>query len=165
MRSREIVKTRIVIASANLMTCRLLAQELERHPDFLVVASVSDNGALLKSLQRANPDIALIAVHLQDGPFSGLSRLHDISHQFPDLPWILLLDRTEPQLVVDSFRAGARGVFSCSESEPRMLCKCIRRVVGGQVWADTVQMRYVLAALTDASFNAEHSRGQALSLL
>src|ERR1019366_5026864 len=72
------------------------------------------------------PDIALISVHLQDGLFSGFARLQEISHQFPNLPWVLLLDRTEPQLVVDAFRAGARGVFSCSESETKLLGKCVR---------------------------------------
>ena len=163
--SRKIAKIRIVIASANLMTSRLLAQVLERQPDFQVIALVGDNASLLVSLQSVKPDVALISIHLQDGPFSGLARLQDISHQLPDLPWILLFDRMESQLVIDAFRAGARGVFCCLESETKLLCKCIRRVVEGQIWADATQMRRIVEALSSGSSGPASARAQTLSLL
>ena len=165
MGSGQISKIRIIIAASSLMTCRLLARELERRPDLQVEATVGTKDNLFKSLQHNKPDIALISVHLQDGLFSGFARLQEISHQFPNLPWVLLLDRTEPQLVVDAFRAGARGVFSCSESETKLLCKCVRCVVEGQIWADNVHVDYVVHALSGASSDSESSRGEALSLL
>lgn len=164
-RSQKRSRIHIVIASANLMTSRLLAQVLERQPDFQVVALVGDNASLAASLQSVKPDIALISVHLQDGPFSGLKRLQDISHQIPDLPWILLFDRMESQLGVDAFRAGARGVFCCLESETKLLCKCIRRVVEGQIWADATQMRRVVEALRSGPPDPASARAQTLSLL
>lgn len=165
MGSGEIHKIRIVIAAFNLMTSRLLAQALERRVDLHVVATIGTKDGLLTSLQHTKPDVALISVHLQDGPFSGFAHLQGISHQFPSLPWVLLLDSPERQLVVDAFRAGARGVFSCSESETGLLCKCIRCVVKGQIWADPAQVGYIVEALTNASSDSEGSRGNALSLL
>ena len=165
MGSGQISKIRIIIAASSLMTCRLLARELERRPDLQVEATVGTKDNLFKSLQHNKPDIALISVHLQDGLFSGFARLQEISHQFPNLPWVLLLDRTEPQLVVDAFRAGARGVFSCSESETKLLCKCVRCVVKGEIWADTAQVDHIVKALTGASSDSGSSRGEALSLL
>ena len=129
------------------MTCHLLAQALETQPDFSVAASVVDSHTLLGALQQIQPDVALIAAHLQEGPLSGFARLPQLRAEFPELPWIMLLDRTEPELVVDAFRAGARGVFARSESDISLLCKCIRRVVEGQVWADSAQLNYLRGIL------------------
>ncbi len=161
----KLFKIRIVIAGSNLMTFRLLARVLERSPDLKVAATVGTKDDLFKSLQSARPDIALISIHLQDAPFSGMAHLQEISRQFPGLPCVLLLARTEAQVVVDAFRAGARGVFSCSESDTRLLSKCVRCVVRGQVWANTAQVGYVVQALSGARLEAESSRSKALSLL
>src|SRR5258708_5522165 len=49
-------------------------------------------------------------------------------------------------LVVEGFRAGADGVFSRGESF-EMLCKCIRAVGGGQIWANLSQQRFIIEAL------------------
>jgi DNA-binding NarL/FixJ family response regulator len=163
--SQKLPEIRIVIAASKLMTCHLLAEALDRHLDLQVVAAVGTVDGLLKALQHTKPDIALISVHLQDGPFSGSAHLRDINHKFPDLPWVLLLDSPERHLVVDAFCAGARGVFSCSESETRMLCKCVRCVVKGEIWADTAQVGYIVQALATASSNSDSSQGKPLSLL
>ena len=165
MGSGQISKIRIVIAASNLMTFRLLARTLERSLDLQVVATVGTKDGLFKSLQDTKPDIALISIHLQDGLFSSFAHLQEISHRFPNLPWVLLLDRTEPQLVVDAFRAGARGVFSCSESETKLLGRCVRCVVKGEIWADTAQVGDIVQALSGVSSDSESSRGEALSLL
>ena len=61
---------------------------------------------------------------------------------------MLLLDESEPQMVVNAFRAGAKGVFSRTQSDIRLLAKCIRRVMEGQVGVDSQQMLYLLEALT-----------------
>ena len=77
----------------------------------------------------------------------------------------MLLDRTDPDLVVDAFRAGARGVFSRSDSDISMLCKCISRVMQGQVWADSTQLHYLLEAFAGKLRQREQSRERGLSLL
>jgi len=48
--------------------------------------------------------------------------------------------------VVEGFRAGADGVFSRAETF-EMLCKCIRTVGGGQIWANVSQQRFIIEAL------------------
>ncbi len=49
------------------------------------------------------------------------------------------------------FRAGARGVFDRSEFDIRLLCRCIRCVAAGQVWASSEQIDYVLDTFTDTA--------------
>ncbi len=159
-------KIRLVIADANLMACHLLAQALERQPHLHVIASVVDNAGLLNSLCDAKPDIVLISAHLQDGHLAGFAKLQEIRNRFPDLPFIMLLDRSESQLVLDAFRAGARGVFARSESQMKLLCKCIQRVVEGQIWADNRQLEYVMEAFSSSeASDAAQSRMRPLSLL
>jgi DNA-binding NarL/FixJ family response regulator len=141
------VKIRIVVADTNLLSCRLLSESLESQPQFQVIASVVDNDSLIESLRDLNPDIALISAHLQEGALTGLARLREIRKQFPNLHVIVLLDRSDPDQIVQAFRAGVRGVFCRSESEPKILYKCINCVFEGQVWADSKQLGYVLEAL------------------
>jgi DNA-binding CsgD family transcriptional regulator len=52
-------------------------------------------------------------------------------------------------VVLDTFRAGARGVFSRSESIDK-LSKCIRCVHEGQIWANSREMSLALEALATA---------------
>ena len=145
------MKIRIVVADTNLLSCRLLSESLESQPQFQVMASVVDNEGLIESLRQLNPDIALISAHLQEGALTGLTRLREIRKQFANLHVIVLLDRSDPEQIVQAFRAGARGVFCRSESEPKILYKCINCVFEGQIWADTAQLGYVLEALSKES--------------
>ncbi len=61
---------------------------------------------------------------------------------------VVLLDTLERNLVVESFRRGAHGVFARSDSF-QALCKCISCVHEGQVWASSTELQFVLEALVD----------------
>ncbi len=51
--------------------------------------------------------------------------------------------------MLDAFRSGARGIFSKHESL-ETLCKCVRVVYEGQVWASSREVRFALEALSSA---------------
>jgi DNA-binding NarL/FixJ family response regulator len=70
-----------------------------------------------------------------------------------------MLDESEPRTVVDAFRAGAKGVFSRTQSDIRLLAKCVRRVTEGQVWIDSAQMLFLLEALTGEQDAASNGGG------
>jgi DNA-binding NarL/FixJ family response regulator len=61
----------------------------------------------------------------------------------------MLLDSSERSQVVEAFRAGARGVFSRSESL-KSLAKCILCVNQGQIWANSKELKFLLEALGEA---------------
>ncbi len=136
---------RIVIADSNQMSCRLLSDALAKQPGISVLAAVVDSESMLRSSQALKPDAVLMSATLPDGPFhaGAMSRAPT-----PQCPWILLLDRTEAQLVVSAFRAGAKGVFSRTQADVSLLAKCIRKVVEGEIWVDNKQMLYLLEAVT-----------------
>jgi DNA-binding NarL/FixJ family response regulator len=139
---------RVAVADSNQMACRLLSEALAKQPGLSVVASVVDDAALLRSVKTLKPDIAVISAALQGGPLNWQSGAQEVPGQSPLCPWILLLDRSEPHVVVAAFRAGAKGVFSRTQSDITLLAKCIRRVTEGQVWVDSQQMLYLLDAVT-----------------
>jgi DNA-binding NarL/FixJ family response regulator len=69
---------------------------------------------------------------------------------------VVLLDCSEPGRVIEAFAHGARGVFCMSEGF-EVLCKCVRCVHAGQVWADSSQLGWVVEALR------ERERGRIIS--
>ena len=148
---------RILTADSNQMACRLLSDALSREPGLSVVASAADYDSMIRSLQAAKPDIALISAALP----GGLLKTKPASSQNLSVacPWVLMLDESEPEAVVNAFRAGAKGVFSRTQSDIRLLAKCVRRVIEGQVWVDSKQMLYLLEALTGSQDGALNGGG------
>lgn len=139
---------RVAVADSNQMACHLLSEALNKQAGLSVVASVVDDESLLRSAQDMHLDVAVISAALQGGPFDRRFGSSEIRSRVPQCPWILLVDQSEPQLVVAAFRAGAKGVFSRSQSDITLLAKCIRRVKEGQIWVDNKQMLHLLEALT-----------------
>jgi DNA-binding NarL/FixJ family response regulator len=78
-------------------------------------------------------------------------RLRGLHSSHPRIGLILLLDTYDRSLVVNAMRAGAHGLF-CRAREPfRALCRCIAVVHGGQFWANTEQMQYLVEALSSSA--------------
>jgi len=97
-------------------------------------------------MRAVSPDIALISASLHPGPISASLNPPKGGAQLPSCPWVMLLDDSEPHQVVAAFRAGAKGVFSRTQSDMRLPAKCIRRMMEGQVWVDSKEMMYLLDA-------------------
>lgn len=148
MASSRLKTIRIAVADSNQMGCRLLSEALDKQPGLSVVASSSNGESLLQAVQAFKPDIAVISATLKDGPFSRRASIPDVRSRTPQCPWILMLDQSEPQLVVAAFRAGAKGVFSRAQTDISLLAKCIRKVMEGEIWVDNKQILYLLEAVT-----------------
>jgi DNA-binding NarL/FixJ family response regulator len=110
-------------------------------------------------LQNYQPDVAVISAQLEDGPLMGFKVLHQLRASDRNTPTVMLLDSTERDLVVDAFRAGARGVF-CRGYSFKALPKCIRRVHEGQVWVNNVELEFLLELVISLSpMQARHNTG------
>ena len=141
----------MLIADANMMACRLLASALKRHTQFEVVGCVVETNELLAAVDNSVPDVALVNAHLHDGALAGFEVLAQIRDRQPRVKVVLLLDRAEPYLITEAFRAGAKGVFSRGESELSALRRCVHSVYMGQVWANSAELGYVLDAFARTS--------------
>jgi DNA-binding NarL/FixJ family response regulator len=122
----------------------LLMDALKRRGSFHVVGSATNSQEALKAAQSSKLDVALISVTLADGALSGFSALRRIRACCPEVKSIILHDGHEPDLVVDAFRVGARGVFSLSHSTFKALCRCVEQVHAGQIWANSSELLKVV---------------------
>lgn len=138
---------RVLVADATPMACGLVSARLKRHPQLEVVGYAASVDELTRLMEQARPDVALISASFQDGPLGGLAIVSEICCQYPGTRVILMIDRSEPELVVEAFLAGARGVFSRATSRPDLLCKCVVCVHKGQIWADSQQLEFLVNAM------------------
>ena len=126
------------------MNSQLIVGALKRcHSNFEVRALTSNSSVAFHELQDCRPDVVVISAQLEDGPLTGFKVLHQLRASESKTPTVMLLDSTERDLVVDAFRAGARGVF-CRGYSFKALPKCIRRVHEGQVWVNNVELEFLL---------------------
>jgi DNA-binding NarL/FixJ family response regulator len=136
---------RILVAHGT-MAGELLAEALKS--SFTVVARATTAMEAMENIGATSADVALIAASLQDGHLGGFRALRGIRENYPDVRCVMLLERCDRELVVDAFRAGAKGVFSSAQSEFQLLRKCITAVHAGQVWANSHELNYLLDAFS-----------------
>jgi DNA-binding NarL/FixJ family response regulator len=138
----------VLIATPHSMSRELLLGALKRNGGFHVADSGTTSKEVLEVLRSSNVDVALISATLDDGPLSGFGALRQIRESCPDVKSVILHDNHEQNLVVDAFRAGARGVFCPSQSTFKALCRCVEQVHAGQIWANSTELSEVMDAFT-----------------
>jgi DNA-binding NarL/FixJ family response regulator len=78
-----------------------------------------------------------------------LSLLRWLRISYPKVAPVLLVEHDDREMVVNAFRAGAKGLFLFNHAPFRTLCKCITCVSRGQIWINSQQMHYLLDALSE----------------
>jgi DNA-binding NarL/FixJ family response regulator len=135
---------RVLVLDSSVIHTHLLADALRRDRA-LEVLSLDSPKAVIQTVVERAIDVLVIGTHLEEQN-QGFELLRELRTSKPDTRAVVLLDSSKPQVVLDAFRVGARGVFSRSESIDK-LCKCIRCVHTGQIWANSREMTLALEAL------------------
>ncbi len=136
----------IVVADGTRIHTQLLADALRNDRGLQVVAAASNSEELLAAITRVPIDVAVISHNLDNQPGHGTRVLREMRLLRPQIKGVILLDSSKPQEVLECFRAGARGIFSKQE-RLESLCKCIRSVHEGQIWARSIDLDHALDAL------------------
>jgi len=142
-------KIRVLVADTSRIHTQLLTNELQQDPDLVVVSWDSNSSSLISAIAAQKVDILAISSGLGGRSTAQLSIVSDVHSLYPKTKIVVLLDSQDAQLVIDAFRAGARGVFS-RESSIEMFRKCIRSVNRGEVWADNREVLLAVNALASA---------------
>ena len=140
---------RVSIVDADFMASGLISNRLKRRFD--VIGCATSKSDLLRIVRTTTPDVALVGCDLEEGYHSGLLALPEIQSKYPEIRLVLLIHRSDRELVVQAFRAGAMGVFDRSASSFDDLCKCIICVHRGQIWANTQQLKFALEEVSHAT--------------
>jgi len=155
-------RIRVLVLDSSPIHTELLADALRRGDD-LEVTCAESKADLIRTALNPAIDMLVISATIDEQLHLGLQLLREVRISRPDIRAVVLVDSSRPEVVVDSFRNGARGVFKRSESVGQ-LCKCIRAVDNGQIWANTEDLSIALQALASApALQAVDAKG--LSLL
>jgi two-component system nitrate/nitrite response regulator NarL len=138
---------RVLVADDTFVHTQLLEEALRREQQFHVT-SASSSQDVVYAFNHHTIDVAVISVNLDDQALHGCVLLRQLRSVDPRVRSVMLLDTSKQEIVLQAFRAGARGVFSRHESI-ETLAKCIRSVHEGQIWANSLQMSYAVEALAD----------------
>jgi DNA-binding NarL/FixJ family response regulator len=140
----------LIIAVESRMDGQLFKGALERPRQGLkVLACAISKAEITHCIGGHALDIALVSESLQDGHLTGFQILNELRVLSPKTRSIMLLKTDNRELVVDAFRAGAKGVF-CRTESLHLLPKCIRAVHSGQIWANSKHLDHVMEAFANA---------------
>ena len=147
MRQENVI--RVLVCDNSRVYTQLLADELRRDGSLQVTTSASGAEALMMRPNFSDVDVLVISSTLDEQPGRGFDVLRSLRVSNPEIRAVMLLDSSKSNMIMDAFRAGARGVFSTRESVGA-LSKCVQRVFQGQIWANTRQIEIMLHALASS---------------
>jgi DNA-binding NarL/FixJ family response regulator len=139
----------VLVADNSPFHTQLLVGALSQESDLKVFSSDMNAASVLASSIAHHIDVFVLSAFMDEDAERGLRILQELRGTDRNTRAIILLDSSKSESVLESFRAGARGVFDHRES-PEALCQCIRRVHAGQVWISNEQIALVLQSLASA---------------
>jgi two-component system nitrate/nitrite response regulator NarL len=141
---------KVFIADGSQLSCQLIAAAV-RHGRYKtrVVGYATDAIGICEGLEKHNADVAVIGARLENDDRAGFQVTRELLAAQSKPSVIIILDSNKPAMVVEAFRAGAKGIFSRDQSS-ELLCKCIHAVHKGQIWASSKELHFVLEALGPA---------------
>jgi DNA-binding NarL/FixJ family response regulator len=154
---------RVLVADSSRINTQLMSDALKRDPGLTVVAWNGNVSGLVSTVMAERVDVLAVSCSIEGQPLRGLELVRDLLTEKPTARAVVLLDSQDRDLVIEAFRAGARGVFS-REDSVESFCKCIYRVHQGQIWANTQQVEFVLETLA-ASPTLRMAGGKGLKVL
>lgn len=137
---------RVLVADSSRIHTELMSDALKRDRGLEVIGWDGQTGGLITAVLAERVDVLAVSCLMDGQTFRGLELVRELLAVRPGARAVVLLDSQERDVVVEAFRAGARGVFSRDESV-ESFCKCIHRVHEGQIWANTRQMELVVETL------------------
>jgi len=140
---------RVLAADSTRMSSQLLADMLARDKRFRVLETEPTTAKILAIAESEKPHVVLLSPTLEENPTMGFQVARQLHAAYPGTRIVMLLDRSERSAAVESFRAGASGIF-CRTESLKSLARCISCVHAGQVWANRHELRYLLDALSEA---------------
>jgi DNA-binding NarL/FixJ family response regulator len=151
----------VLIADSNRMQAQLLTSALRRRSEFRVSTCPVDIASILQAVAHTPARVVVLSLNHSVNIASQMAAMRRVHFSHPAVAKVLLVESYDRELVVSAFRSGARGIFCISDAHFRLLCRCIQRVAGGQIWANTEQMTFLLDLVSEVpSLRVVNSRGR-----
>jgi DNA-binding NarL/FixJ family response regulator len=139
-------KIRVLVADDTRIHTQLLAEALRRDRQLDVISPPARSRDFAETVRLHKVEVVVLSSNLDEEPLRGFELLRQLRASDPGVPAVVLLDSSKRETILQAFRAGARGILSRHDSV-ETLCKCIRSVREGQIWANSQQMSFAVEAL------------------
>ena len=123
------MKPRVLIADDHTRVAEGVEKLLEH--DFRLCGRVSDGRALVRAVEKENPDIALVDIALP--LLNGLDACRQIKKSTPEVKLLVLTMHGEQYFVTEAFRAGVSG-YVLKQSVAEELVFAIKEVLKGRLY-------------------------------
>ena len=133
----------VLLADSKQLENQLLAGSL-RNQGFEVFSCPSEIPPILEFFEAGAADVAVISCAAPFSAVPDVAMLRTLHLMYPRIPKICLMDSENPQVAVQAFRSGARGLFCLGNSSFQMFCEGIERVHRGEIFATNQQLSYLL---------------------
>ena len=154
---------RVLVSDNTPIHTQLMGEALRRDRRLEVFTTGPRGRDVVDAAVKGQIHIGIVSCSLEEEPLRGLEIVRELRANLPAARAVVLMDSTKREMVVEAFRAGARGIFSRNESL-ETLGKCVRRVHAGQIWASSEQMGFAIDALA-ASPNVRAVSADGMDLL
>jgi DNA-binding NarL/FixJ family response regulator len=134
---------RVLVVDGDSMSSDLLANALCREEQFEGAAIPASD--LLRVLSATDVDLVVIAVDANSNPAKSFDLANEVCRNYRNTYVIMLLNQMTHELVINSFRSGARGVFSRQLAMSEFF-DCLRHVAKGLIWAGKRETTALLEA-------------------
>ena len=140
--------TRLLLADDHALVRQGLKALLEKQ-GFQVVAEASDGQEAVRSVQKTQPDVAIIDIGMPI--LNGMDAARELKKSSPNTKVILLTHHDEDQYVTESLRAGVRGYVLKSQAGDD-LAHAIQEVCRGSVYLSPNISRAVVDAYLSKTY-------------
>lgn len=119
---------RVITVDDHAVVRRGLKTIIEEEPDMQVVGEAGDGRDALSVIRQTPCDLVILDISMPG--ISGIEVLHQLRHDYPDLPVLILSMHEEEQYTLRVLRSGASGYLK-KDSIPEELIKAIRKIIAG----------------------------------
>jgi DNA-binding NarL/FixJ family response regulator len=138
----------LLMADLPIMLCDLLQGALESIPDIQVVKPVNDLQNLLDTSKNGTADVMLLGSSRVENICSAVAIIDVLPDRHKDAKVIVLTQKPGYAEVISLFRAGVRGILCSANLRFDLLCKSIRCVHQGQIWASHEQLAHLVSSVS-----------------
>jgi DNA-binding NarL/FixJ family response regulator len=139
---------RLLMANLPIMLCDLLQSAFEPVPDIKIVGPINDVRHLLDFSKGDTADVILLGSSRVENICSAVAILDALPVSYKDAKAIVLTQKPGYAEVISLFRAGVRGILCSADLRFDLLCKSIRSVFQGQIWASNEQLAYLVSSVS-----------------
>jgi DNA-binding NarL/FixJ family response regulator len=139
---------RLLMANLPTMLCDLLQGAFEPVADIQIIEPINDIQHLLDVSKNGTADVILLGSSRADNICSAVAILDALPDRYKTAKTIVLTQRPGYAEVISLFRAGVRGILCSTDLRFDLLCKSVRCVYEGQIWASNEQLAYLVSSVS-----------------